>query len=246
VNKKIILLILPFFCATLNLKAQKFGYIDTEYITSRMPEYTNAQAEIEKLTTKWIKEVSDKNDEVTKLEKAYRAEEILLTEEMKQQRLRAISDKEKEAKDLQNKVFGYNGDLLKKKQDIMKPVLDEVAKAVEKIAKSKRLDFLFDKSSDGLAMLYTNPIHDYTDYILEELGISPDQLKEKEREENEAKTSEQEQGIEKDKDGVGKGVIEAAEKPAKRKTGLSVTAKESDSVEQPKSDRKNTTVPKKE
>ena len=137
-------------------------------------------------------------------------------------------------KDLQNKVFGYNGDLLKKKQDIMKPVLDEVARAVEKIAKSKRLDFLFDKSSDGLVMLYTNPIHDYTDYILEELGISPDQLKEKEREENEAKTSED------NKDDA----TEA--KPAKRKTGLSVTAKESDVVEQPKSNRKNTTVPKKE
>jgi outer membrane protein len=236
VNKKIFLLILLFFCATLSLKAQKFGYIDTEYITSRMPEYTNAQAEIEKLTTKWIKEVSDKNDDVTKLEKAFRSEEILLTEEMKQQRLRAITDKEKEAKDLQNKVFGYNGDLLKKKQDIMKPVLDEVARAVEKIAKSKRLDFLFDKSSDGLAMLYTNPIHDYTDYILEELGISPDQLKEKEREENEAKTSEDNQ-------------VDATDtKPTKGKSSSSKSAipKESDVVEQPKSNRKNTTVPKKE
>ena len=80
-KKKIFLLILPFFCVALNLKAQKFGYIDTEYITSKMPEYQTAQAEIEKLTTKWIKEVSDKNDEVVKLEKSYRAEEILLTEE---------------------------------------------------------------------------------------------------------------------------------------------------------------------
>ena len=188
-KKKIFLLILPLFCFALSLKAQKIGYIDTEYITSRMPEYKAAQAEIEKLTAKWVKEVSDKNDEVAKLEKTYRAEEILLTEEMKQQRLRTISDKEREAKDLQNKIFGYNGDLLKKKQDIMKPVLDEVAKSVEKVARLKRIDILFDKSSDGISMLYTNPIHDYTDYILEELGISPDQLKEKEREENDVKTN---------------------------------------------------------
>lgn len=193
-KKKIFLLILPFFCVALNLKAQKFGYIDTEYITSKMPEYQTAQAEIEKLTTKWIKEVSDKNDDVTKLEKNFRAEEILLTEEMKQQRQRTITEKEKEAKDLQNKIFGINGELLKKKQDIMKPVLDEVAKAVEKVARLKKLDFLFDKSSDGLAMLYTNPIHDYTDYVMEELGISPDQIKEKEREENDAKTSEDNKG----------------------------------------------------
>jgi outer membrane protein len=191
VKKKIFLLILPFFCIVLSAKAQKFGYIDTEYITSKMPEYQTAQAEIEKLTAKWIKEVSDKNDEVAKLERSFRAEEVLLTEEMKQQRQRTITDKEKEAKELQNKIFGFNGELLKKKQDIMKPVLDEVAKAVEKVARLKRLDFLFDKSSDGLAMLYTNPTHDYTDYVMEELGISPDQLKEKEREENEAKTSEE-------------------------------------------------------
>lgn len=213
-KKKIFLLILPFFCVALNLKAQKFGYIDTEYITSKMPEYQTAQAEIEKLTTKWIKEVSDKNDEVAKLEKNFRAEEILLTEEMKQQRQRTITEKEKEAKDLQNKIFGINGELLKKKQDIMKPVLDEVAKAVEKVARLKRLDFLFDKSSDGLAMLYTNPVHDYTDYVMEELGISPDQIKEKEREENDAKTSEDNKG--------------------------------SDPTEKPKSNRKNTTTPKKE
>jgi outer membrane protein len=214
VKKKIFLLILPFFCVALNLKAQKFGYIDTEYITSKMPEYQTAQAEIEKLTTKWIKEVSDKNDDVVKLEKTFRAEEILLTEEMKQQRQRTITEKEKEAKDLQNKIFGINGELFKKKQDIMKPVLDEVAKAVEKVARLKKLDFLFDKSSDGLAMLYTNPIHDYTDYVMEELGISPDQIKEKEREENEAKTSEDNKG--------------------------------SDATEKPKSNRKNTTTPKKE
>ena len=73
-KKKIFLLLLPFFCFALSSKAQKIGYIDTEYITSRMPEYKAAQAEIEKLTAKWVKEVSDKNDEVAKLEKIYRAE----------------------------------------------------------------------------------------------------------------------------------------------------------------------------
>ncbi|MDH4460058.1 MAG: OmpH family outer membrane protein [Flectobacillus sp.] len=162
--------------------AQKFGYIDTEFITSKMPEYERAQAEIEVLTDRWIKEISLKNEEIDKLERAYRAEEVLLTEEMRQQRQRGISDKQKDVRTLQNKVFGINGDLIKKKQEVMKPILDEIAKAVEKVARQKRLDFLFDKSSDGLAMLYTNPVHDYTDYIMEELGISTEQLKEKERE----------------------------------------------------------------
>eukprot|EP01136_Pigoraptor_vietnamica_P022110 Opistho-1_new@72905 len=182
-KKRIFLLILPFLCFCASIKAQKFGYIDTEYVTSKLPEYKNAQEEIEKLTSKWIKEVAAKNEELSKLEKAYRYEEVLLTEEMKVQRLKVIAEKEKEAKELQNKIFGFEGELFKKKQDIMKPVLDEVAKAVEKVAKLKKLDILFDKSSEGLAMLYTNPTHDYTDYVMEELGISPEQIKEKQEEE---------------------------------------------------------------
>jgi outer membrane protein len=162
---------------------QKIGYIDTEYITSKMPEYQKAQEDIEKLTTKWVKEISEKNEEVAKLEKAYRAEEVLLTEEMRQQRLRTITDKDKEVKELQNRVFGLNGELFKKKQEIMRPILDQIVKATEKIVKLKRLDFIFDKASDSLVMIYTNPTHDYTDYVMEELGISVEQLKEKEKEE---------------------------------------------------------------
>jgi outer membrane protein len=160
---------------------QKIGYIDTEYITSKMPEYQKAQEDIEKLTTKWVKEISEKNEEVAKLEKAYRAEEVLLTEEMRQQRLRTIADKDKEVKELQNRVFGLNGELFKKKQEIMRPILDQIVKATEKIVKLKRLDFIFDKASDSLVMIYTNPTHDYTDYVMEELGISVEQLKKKKK-----------------------------------------------------------------
>ncbi|MFC0186121.1 periplasmic chaperone for outer membrane proteins Skp [Pseudarcicella hirudinis] len=187
-KKQIFLLILAFLCFSRSAKAQKFGYVDLEYITSKMPEYQTAQAEIEKLTSRWIKEISDKNLEIEKLEKAYRAEEVLLTEDMKQQRLKAISEKEKEAKDMQNKVFGINGELIKKKQDIIKPILDEISKALEKVVRQKRLDFVFDKSSDGLTMVYTNPVHDYTDYVMEELGISPEQIKDKEKEKAESES----------------------------------------------------------
>jgi outer membrane protein len=82
--------------------------------------------------------------------------------------------KDQEAKSFQNKVFGMDGDLFKAKQAAMKPILDEISKAVEKVVRQKRLDFLFDKGSDGLAMIYTNPVHDYSDYVLEELGIELD------------------------------------------------------------------------
>jgi outer membrane protein len=154
--------------------AQKIGYIDTEFITSKMPDYDKVQKKLDAMTQQWITEVTTKNEEVVKLEKEFKLEEVLLTEDLRQQRLLQIKVKDQEAKSFQNKVFGMDGDLFKAKQAAMKPILDEISKAVEKVVRQKRLDFLFDKGSDGLAMIYTNPVHDYSDYVLEELGIELD------------------------------------------------------------------------
>jgi len=150
--------------------AQKFGYIDSEYILKKMPEYKEAQKELDKLSSGWQKEIEEKKQEVDKLKEDFQAEEVLLTETMKTERLEEISLKEKELKEYQKKIFGFDGLLFLKRQDLMKPVQDKLYEAVEKVAKAKRLQFLFDKSGD-LVMLYTNPIHDYTDYVLDELGL---------------------------------------------------------------------------
>ncbi len=154
--------------------AQKFGYIDTEFITSKMPDYQKVQQKLDAMTKQWIAEISTKNEDVSKLEKEFKLEEVLLTEDLRQQRLLQIKVKDQDAKAFQNKIFGLDGELFKAKQAAMKPILDEISKAVEKVVRQKRLDFLFDKGSDGLAMIYTNPVHDYSDYILEELGIELD------------------------------------------------------------------------
>jgi len=155
-------------------KAQKFGYIDTEFITSKMPEYKKVQAKMDEMTKQWIKEIEAKKDEVTVLERAFKLEELLLTEDLRQQRLQQIKQKDQEAKLFQSSVFGADGELFKAKKNALKPILDEVSKAVEKVVRQKRLDFLFDKSNDGLALIYTNPVHDYSDYVLEELGLELD------------------------------------------------------------------------
>ena len=154
--------------------AQKFGYIDTEFITSKMPEYQKVQAKMDEMTKQWIKEIEAKKDEVTVLERAFKLEELLLTEDLRQQRLQQIKQKDQEAKLFQNSVFVAEGELLKAKKNALKPILDEISKAVEKVVRQKRLDFLFDKANDGLALIYTNPVHDYSDYILEELGLELD------------------------------------------------------------------------
>lgn len=154
--------------------AQKFGYVDTEFITSKMPDYAKVQQQIDQNTKTWLTEVEKKKVEVEKLEKEYKLEELLLTEDLKQQRLAAIQTKSKEAKAFENQVFGAEGELFKMKQAAFKSILDQISKAIEKVVRAKRLDFIFDKANDGLVLLYTNPIHDYSDYVLEELGLELD------------------------------------------------------------------------
>lgn len=151
-------------------KAQKFGYIDTNFILSKMPEYAKAQSEIEQLSSGWQKEVEDMSRNVDALYASLKAEEVLLTDEMKVERTDAIHKKESELKEYQRKVFGFGGLFFLKKQELIKPLQDKVFEAVEKVAKQNRLAIIFDKSAE-LVMIYTDPRHDYTDFVLEELGL---------------------------------------------------------------------------
>lgn len=151
--------------------AQKFGYVDTEFIMTKMPAYAMAQQELNTASQNWQKEVEAQKKEIDRLYRTYQAEEVLLTEPMKKKRQDEILKKEQDAKAYQNKVFGYEGQLFKKRQELTKPIQDQVFEAVEKVAKKKQLAIVFDKAGD-LTMLYTNPAHDYTEFVLEELGLA--------------------------------------------------------------------------
>ncbi|MFN3403374.1 MAG: OmpH family outer membrane protein [Cytophagaceae bacterium] len=162
---------LALFVLTVNVSsAQKFGYIDSDYILKKMPEYKKAEKELEQLAQKWHDEVDKMKKEFEKMQAEYKVEEILLTEDMKKERLDTLSAREKAIKDYQKKMFGFEGMIFLKRQELMKPVQDLVFEAVEKTAKKHKLQIVFDKSSD-LVMIYTNPIHDYTDHVLEALGL---------------------------------------------------------------------------
>lgn len=149
---------------------QKFGYINTEVIMKKMPEYKQAEQELEKLSQNWQKEIEEMKKAVEKLKSDYQAEEVLLTDEMKKERLDTIAVREKALKEYQKKIFGFDGLIFLKRQELMKPIQDKVYEAVEKVAKKQNLQIIFDKAAD-LVMIYTNPIHDYTDYVLEELKL---------------------------------------------------------------------------
>ena len=172
-TKHLKVLSLGLFLLVLNINdtfAQKFGYVDTDFVLSKIPEYQQAKEEISKVSLLWEEEVSTMYREIEELETSLKAEEILLTKEMKDDRLAEIQEKWDEVKQYQKKVFGFEGLFFLKKKELIKPVQDKVFDAVEKVAKNHRLQIVFDKSGD-LVMIYTDPTHDYTDYVLEELNL---------------------------------------------------------------------------
>lgn len=149
--------------------AQKWCYVDTQYILDNIPEYKSAQQQLDQLSVSWQKEVETKYAFIDKLYKDFQAEQILLTDEMKRKRESEIVAKEKEAKEFQKQKFGYEGELFKKKQELVKPIQDKIYNAIKKMATEQSYAAVFDKSSD-LIMLYANSKFDKSDDILNAMG----------------------------------------------------------------------------
>ena len=168
--KNLIISILFLVAGFFQANAQKWGYVDTEYILSKIPEYKEAQDEINELSLSWQQEIANMYKEIEGMYNKLQAEEVLLTKEMREERMAEIKAKEEEVKEYHKKVFGFEGLFFLKKKELIKPVQDRVFEAVEKVAKDNRLQMVFDKSGE-LVLIYTDPIHDYTDYVLEELGL---------------------------------------------------------------------------
>ena len=150
--------------------AQRFGYIDSDYVLNKMPEYAKAQDEINQLSQAWEKDGQEMSTKIESMYSALQAEQVLLTEVMKKERMEAIRLEETKLKEYQKKVFGFGGLLFLKKQELIKPVQDKLWDAVDKVAKKNNLAIIFDKASQ-LVMIYTDPRYDYTDFVLDELGL---------------------------------------------------------------------------
>lgn len=162
-----------FFCFIFGLNfvhAQRFGYIDSDFILNKMPDYKKAQDEINQLSEAWEKEIQDNARKIEAMYNSFQAEQVLLTEEMRKERTAAIQKKEAELKEYQKKVFGFNGLFFLKKQELIKPIQDKLWDAVDKVCKQNNLAIMFDKAGE-LVMIYTDPRHDYTDFVLDELGL---------------------------------------------------------------------------
>ena len=175
--KKLFLLILLTGTSFVSLHAQRFAYVDTEYILDLLPEYRSAQKQLEQLSSDWEKEIEKRQQAIDKMYRDFNAEQVLLTEELRKKREQEIKDKEKELKDFRTQKFGYEGELFKKRQELIRPIQDKVFEAVQKIAKQGALDFIFAKGGE-MIMLYSNAKYDKSDEVLAELGVAVTKNKE--------------------------------------------------------------------
>jgi outer membrane protein len=169
--KKLVLSIIAIICISTISFAQKIGYVDTEYILSNIPEYKAAQAEMDKISVDWQKEIEAKYNEIDKLYKIYQAESVLLTDDMKKKRENEIINKEKEVKELQKQRFGVDGELFNKRMELVKPIQDKVYSAVKQVAERGGLAFIFDKAGQ-VSLLYSNSKYDKSEDVLSFMGYN--------------------------------------------------------------------------
>jgi outer membrane protein len=167
--KKLILSLMVLVTATTGALAQKYCIIDSKYILEKVPDYKNAQNSLDALSKTWQTEVDNRMQDVDRLYKSYQAERAMLSDEMRKKREDEIVQKEKAAKDLQKQHFGYEGDLFKKRQELVKPIQDRVYNAVQKMAQQKGYDLVMDKAG-GVTLFYADPKLDRSDDVLKLIG----------------------------------------------------------------------------
>lgn len=146
-------------------KGAKIGYINMEYILEKMPEYAEANTQLENNISSWKKEIDKKKNEIDKLKKQLEAEKPLLTNELIEDTQEEIKYLESELFDYQQNIFGPNGVMTNQKNNLVKPIQDQVFNVIQDIAEAKKYDFIFDKTSD-LTMLYASKRYDISDYVL--------------------------------------------------------------------------------
>ena len=170
--RKLLLTFSFVFFLGLTTFAQRFAYVDSEYILKHIPEYVSAEKQLDALSQQWQKEVDARFAEIDKLYKAYQADQVMLTDEMRKRRENEIVEKEKQTKEFQRIKFGFEGDLYKERIKLIQPIQDRVAKAVQAVAENQQLDMIFDKGSQ-LMMLYASTRLDKSNDVITRLGYKP-------------------------------------------------------------------------
>ena len=168
--KRILMLALGVLFFTGALLAQKYAIIDTRYILDKMPDYKVAQQNLDVVAAGWQKDIDSRQTDLDKMYKDFESEQVMLSDELKKKRQDQLFVKEKELRDLQRKRFGFEGDLFKKRQELIKPIQDKVYNAVQKMAVQRGYDFVLDKS-EGITIIFADPKLDKSEDVLKDLGV---------------------------------------------------------------------------
>jgi outer membrane protein len=168
--KKIILSAVVSCCLALTASAQRYAIIDTKYILDRVPDYKDAQKKLDQFSEQWQREIDVKQSELDQMYRNYESEQVMLSEDLKKKREDELFNREKDLRDLQKKRFGFEGDLFKKRQELIKPIQDKVYNAVQKLATARQYDFILDKS-EGITVIFADPKLDKSDDVLREMGV---------------------------------------------------------------------------
>lgn len=162
--------VIALICFTTVGFSQRYAVIDTKYILGKMQDYTEAEKKLQLISDQWQREIDQQQASLDRMYKDYDAEKYMLTDELKKKREDELFNKEKEVRDLQKRRFGYQGDLFKEREKLVKPLQDKVYNAVQKIAVARGYDFILDKSA-GITVIFADPKLDRSDDVLRELGI---------------------------------------------------------------------------
>jgi outer membrane protein len=168
--KKILFILSCVMLTAITATAQRYAVIDTKYILEKLPEYKEAQKTLDQFSEQWQQEIDQKQALMDKMYKDYDAEQVMLSDVLKKKREDELYNKEKELRDLQKKRFGFEGDLFKKRQELIKPIQDRVYNAVQKLAVEKQYDFILDKS-EGITVIFADPKLDRSADVLRNLGV---------------------------------------------------------------------------
>ena len=168
--KKILFVLLILLGSMYAVNAQRYAIVDSKYILEKMKDYKDAQRKLDDFSEQWQKEIDMKQVVLDKMYKEYEAEQVMLSEELKKKREDQLYNMEKELRDLQRKRFGFEGDLFKKRQELIKPVQDRVYNAIQKLAVARSYDFILDKS-EGITVIFADPKLDKSEDVLRELGV---------------------------------------------------------------------------
>ena len=185
-TRKSILLLVVMFLLGITVNAQqnqRIAYVDSDYILENIPEYADAQEEINQLSKQWEKEITALYQEAQEMDREYKAESVLMSEDQKRKKKEAIAAKRQEAENLRMQYYGPEGELYAKRAELIQPIQEKVYNAINQVALTKNYAFVFDKAA-GTTMLYCNDKNDISDEILDEIGNVMQTVRREDRKKN--------------------------------------------------------------